>query len=154
MKVALLKDVSNLGKKGDTKDVKDGYGRNFLLRNKLAEILTPPIEKSLKLERERQDEAALVLKENAELLRKKIQNLNLVFEVKVGESGKAFGSVTPLKILNELKKHGIILAKDQIPAKPIKTLGESKIKIKLHPDIEASLNIIIKPASYDKNIAK
>lgn len=145
MKVALLKDVPNLGKKGDIKDVKDGYGRNFLLRNKLAEILTPPVEKSLKLERERQDKAAVVLKENAELLQEKIQNLNLVFEIKVGESGRAFGSVTPLKIINELKKQGINLEKEQIPAKPIKTLGESKIKIKLHPDVEASLNILIKP---------
>lgn len=151
MKVVLLKDVPNFGKRGDIKDVKDGYGRNFLLRNKLAEILTPSIEKSLGLEREKQDKAAIVLKENAELLRKKIQNLNLVFEIKAGESGRAFGSVTPLKILNELKKQGINLEKEQILAKPIKTLGNSKIKIKLHPDVEASLNILVKPITDTNN---
>lgn len=152
MRVVLLKDVPNFGKRGDIKDVSDGYGRNFLIRNKLADILTPSIEKILKLKREKQDETAVLLKESAESLRGKIQNLNLVFEIKVGESGRAFGSVTPLKILSELKKQGINLEKEQISIKPIKTLGNSKIKIKLHPDVEASLNILIKPS--DKNIEK
>lgn len=152
MKVALLKDAPNLGKKGDIKDVKDGYGRNFLLRNKLAEILTPSTEKILKSEHEKQEKAAAALRESSELLKKKIQNLNLEFEIKVGESGRAFGSVTPLKIINELKKQGINLEKEQILAKPIKTLGNSKIKIKLYPDIEAYLNILVKPD--DKNITK
>lgn len=152
MRVVLLKDVPNLGKRGDIKNVSDGYGRNFLLRNKLAEILIPSIEKMLKSEREKQDKADVLLKENAQLLREKIQNLNLVFEIKVGESGRAFGSVTPLKILSELKKQGINLGKEQISIKPIKALGNSKLKIKLHPDVEASLSILIKPS--DKNIAK
>ena len=149
----MLKDVTNLGKRGDTKNVSDGYGRNFLLRNKLADILTPQLQKALESEREKQSKVAAELKENAELLKKKIQNLNLTFEVKVGESGRVFGSVTPLKILTELKKQGISLEKEQILAKPIKTLGNSKIKIKLRPDIEATLNITIKLMS-DKIIKK
>lgn len=152
MKVALLKDVPNLGKRGDVKKVSDGYGRNFLLRKKLAEILTPSLEKILAREREKQFKDAAALKENSKLLKAKIQNLNLVFEVKVGESGRAYGSITPLKILSELKKQGINLEKEQIPVKPIKTLGNSQIIIKLYPDIEASLNITIK--SIDSNIAK
>ena len=89
------------------------------------------------------------MKESSELLKKKIENLNLVFEVKVGESGRAYGSVTPLKILSELKKQGINLQKEQIPVKPIKTLGNSKITVKLHPDIEATLNIMIKSINGD-----
>ena len=149
----MLKDVTNLGKRGDTKNVSDGYGRNFLLRNKLADILTSQLQKALESEREKQSKVAAELKENAELLKKKIQNLNLTFEVKVGESGRAFGSVTPLKILTELKKQGISLEKEQILAKPIKTLGNSKIKIKLRPDVEAVLNITIKLMS-DKIIKK
>ena len=151
MKIVLLKDISNLGKRGDIKNVSDGYGRNFLLRNRLADILTPSTEKRLKLEHEKQEKIVAELKESSELLKKKIENLNLVFEVKVGESGRAYGSVTPLKILSELKKQGINLGKEQIPSKPIKTLGNSKITIKLHPDIEANLNIVIK--SIDSNIA-
>ncbi|HEY4495296.1 MAG TPA: 50S ribosomal protein L9 [Candidatus Paceibacterota bacterium] len=151
MKVVLLKDIPGLGKIGDIKNVSDGYGRNFLLRKKLADILNPSTEKRLKSEREKQEKIAAELKESSELLKKKIENLNLVFEVKVGESGRAYGSVTPLKILSELKKQGINLGKEQIPSKPIKTLGNSKITIKLHPDIEANLNIVIK--SIDSNIA-
>lgn len=152
MRVVLLKDVQNLGKRGDIKDVSDGYGRNFLLRQKLADILTPQLQKALESEKDRRDMAAAALKENFGLLKKKIQDLNLVFEIKTGKSGRAYGSITPLKIITELKKHGINLVKEQIGAKPIKMPGNSKIKIKLHPDVEASLNILIKP--NDKNIAK
>ncbi len=150
MKVVFIKDVLNIGKKGDIKDVKDGYGRNFLLRNKLAEILTPQLQKALKYEREKQEKDAAALKEQSESLKKKIQDLNLIFEIKIGEAGRAFGSITPSKILSELKKQGINLEKEQIPEKSIKTLGESKIKIKLRHDVEAILNISVKPIS-DKN---
>lgn len=147
MKIVLLKDIPGLGKTGDIKNVSDGYGRNFLLRKKLADILNPSTEKRLKSEYLKQENTAAALKESSELFKKKIENLNLVFEVKVGESGRAYGSITPLKILSELKKQGINLEKEQIPTKPIKTLGDSKIKIKLHPDIEATLSISVKPAN-------
>ncbi len=147
MRVVLLKDVQNLGKRGDVKNISDGYGRNFLLRQKLAGILTPQLQKALESERDKRDMAAAALRENSELLKKKIQDLNLVFEIKTGESGRAYGSITPLKIMTELKKHGINLVKEQIETKPIKTPGNSKIKIKLHPDVEASLNISVKPAT-------
>ncbi|MEK7087425.1 MAG: 50S ribosomal protein L9 [Patescibacteria group bacterium] len=145
MKVVLIKDVPNLGKKGDTKDVKDGYGRNFLVINKLAEILTPTILKNLKLEKEKEEKISVELKKRAELLKEKIKNLNLVFKVKVGKLGEAFGSVTPLKIQNELKKQGINLEKEQILTNPIKTLGTSKIKIKLNQDFESYLIVSIEP---------
>ena len=101
----------------------------------------------MKLESEKQEKTAAALKENSELLKKKIQNLNLIFETKVGESGRTYGSITPLKILNELKKQGINLEKEQILVKPIKALGNSKITIKLHPNIEAVLNILVKQAA-------
>ena len=145
MKVILLKDVANLGKKSDIKKVKDGYGRNFLIRNKLAELLIPEIENKLKLEKEKQEKNADKAREELELLRGRIKNLNLVFEVKAGTSGRAFGSITPLMIQNELKKHGVDLGKDQILTKPIKDQGESKVKIKLHPDNEVFLTISVKP---------
>lgn len=143
MKVALIKDVQNLGKKGDIKDVADGYGRNFLILNKLAEILTPAILKTLESEKEHTEKLSAELKERAKSLKEKIENLHVVFKVKAGKSGEAFGSVTPLKIRSELKKQGIDLQKEQILTKPIKTLGAGKIKIKLHPNTEAYLNILI-----------
>ena len=143
MKVALIKDVKNLGKNGDVKDVADGYGRNFLIKNKLAEILTPAILKTLESQKEHKEKLSAELKERMELLKEKIKNLHVVFKVKVGKLGEVFGSITPLKIQNELKKRGIDLEKEQILTKSIKTLGAGKIKIKLHSDTEVYLNFIV-----------
>ena len=145
MRVALLKDVPDLGKKGDIKDVSDGYGRNFLIRNRLVEILTPQVAKRLEQEREKEEKTAAALKNQTLVLKEKIEKLKLVLKTKIGESGQVFGSITPTKILAELEKNGIKLEKDQLLSKPIKTLGESKIKIKLPQEIEAELKIIIEP---------
>jgi len=78
-------------------------------------------------------------------LKGKIEKLKLAVKTKIGESGQVFGSVTPLKILTELRKNGIKLQKEQLLSKPIKTLGDHKIKIKLAQGIEAELNLIIEP---------
>lgn len=145
MRVILLKDVSDLGKKGDTKDVSDGYGRNFLIRNKLVEILTPQTARRLEIEREKEEKTATALKNQTLALKEKIEKLKLVLKTKIGESGRVFGSITPTKILAELEKNGIKLEKSQVLSKPIKTLGENKIKIKLPQGTEAELKIIIEP---------
>ncbi|MFH1048072.1 MAG: 50S ribosomal protein L9 [Patescibacteria group bacterium] len=145
MKVVFLKDMPDLGKKGDIKNVSDGYGRNFLIRNKLAEILTPQVARRLVQEREKEEKTAIILKNQTVALKEKIEKLKLVLKTKIGESGQVFGSITPNKILTELEKNGIKLEKDQVLSKPIKTLGENKIKIKLPQGMEAELQIIIEP---------
>jgi len=145
MRVILLKDLPNLGKKGDVKDVSDGYGRNFLIRNKLVEILTPQTARKLEQEREKEEKTATALKNQTLALKEKIEKLKLVLKTKIGESGRVFGSITPTKILAELEKNGIKLEKSQVLSKPIKTLGENKIKIKLPQGMEAELKIIIEP---------
>lgn len=150
MKVALLKDVANLGKRGDVKSVSDGYARNFLLKNKLAEALTPEVERKLELEKEKQKKYFLELKERTDALKEKIKKITLVFKVKTGESGQVFGSVTPIKIFNELRKRGISLEKEQILSNPIKNLGGSKVKIILNPDAEVYLNISVEPENDNK----
>jgi len=143
MRIILLKDVPDLGKKGDIKDVSDGYGRNFLIRNKLVEILTPQVARKLEIEREKEERTTATLKSQTLALKEKIEKLKLVLKTKIGKSGQIFGSDTPTKILAELEKNGIKLEKDQLLSKPIKTLGESKIKIKLPQGIDAELQIII-----------
>jgi len=145
VKIALLKDVPDLGKKGDIKDVSDGYGRNFLVRNKLVEILTPQVARRLEIEREKEEKTAVALKSQTLSLKEKIEKLKLVLKTKIGESRQVFGSITPTKILAELEKNGIKLEKNQVLSKPIKTLGENKIKIKLPQGIDAELQIIIEP---------
>lgn len=145
MKIALLQNVPNLGQKGDAKEVTDGYGRNFLIKNKLAEILTPQVAQRLELERENKEKTAAILKNRTLDLKEKIENLRLILKMKIGESGQVFGSITPAKILAELKKTGIKLEKDWILSKPIKTSGEHRIKIKLPQGIEAELKITTEP---------
>ncbi|MDP3004479.1 MAG: 50S ribosomal protein L9, partial [Candidatus Azambacteria bacterium] len=109
MRVVLLKDVPNLGKKGDIKDVSDGYGRNFLIRNKLVEILTPQVARKLEIKREKEEKTAVALKNQTLALKEKIEKLKLVLKTKIGKSGQVFGSITPTKILAELEKNGIKL---------------------------------------------
>jgi large subunit ribosomal protein L9 len=150
MRVILLKDVPGLGKKGDIKDVKDGYGRNFLIRDKLAEILTPQITNRLQMEKSQDEKAAGALKEKTLAVKEKIEKLNLAIKTKIGEAGQVFGSVTPVKIIAELEKHDIRIEKEQILSEPIKTLGEHEIKIKLPQGIGAVLVIKIEAETKSK----
>lgn len=143
MKVVLLQDVPHLGKRGETKEVSDGYGRNFLIRNKLAELLTPDLTQKLKQENERQEKIIATVKNKQLVLKEKIENLRLVIKMKTGETGKIFGSVTPAKIVSELEKNGMAIKKNQVIAQPIKTTGEHRIKIKLLQGIEAELKMTI-----------
>ena len=145
MKIALLQDVPNLGKRGDIKDVSDGYGRNFLIKNKLAEILTSQVAKRLETEKNRQEKIAVELKKSTANLKNKIEKIKLTLKAKIGEAGQMFGSITPTNLSTELKKSNIKIEKSQILSKPIKTLGEHKIKIKLPQEMEAELQIVIEP---------
>ena len=145
MKIALLQDVPNLGKRGDIKDVSDGYGRNFLIKNKLAEILTSQVAKRLETEKNRQEKIAVELKKSTANLKNKIEKIKLTLKAKIGEAGQMFGSITPTNLSTELKQNNIKIEKSQILSKPIKTLGEHKIKIKLPQEMEAELQIVIEP---------
>lgn len=145
MRVILLQDIDGLGKKDDFKDVSDGYGRNFLVRKKFAEILKPEIENRIKFAKEKREKDIIKSKFQASALKEIIEKLRLVIKTKIGKTGQVFGSITPLKIVNELEKQGIKLQKEQITSSPIKTLGEHKIKIKLSQGIESGLTIIVEP---------
>ncbi len=150
MRVILLQDIDGLGKKGDIKDVSDGYGRNFLIRKRLVEILTPEIENRIKLGKDKREKDTIKLKSQTATLKENIEKLKLVIKTKIGKAGQVFGSITALKIANELERQGIDLQKEQILSSPIKTLGEHKIKIKLPQGIGAELTIIIKSENLSK----
>lgn len=152
MRIVLLQDVKDLGEKGNIKDVKDGYGRNFLIRKNLAKILTPEIENQIKIGKEKQEKDTIKLKSQTEILKENIEKLKLIIKTKIGKTGQVFGSITAIKIANELEKQGIKLQKEQILSLPIKTLGEHKIKIKLPQEIGAELTILIE--SEDNEFSK
>lgn len=141
MKIILLQEVKNLGKKGDVKDVAEGYARNFLFPKKLAEIATPEAMKNViaQKEKEKAEEAKSIekMRELAAILKEK----EIVIKSKE-KKGKLFGSISAKEIANKLKADGIEIESDKIIlADPIKKIGEYSIKIKLAQDIISEISL-------------
>lgn len=145
MKVILLKDDKRYGNKGAIINVSDGFASNFLFPNKIAAPLTNAVLNEAKQMQEsikfKQDTAL----NEAKQLAKQLLNITLDIKVKSGENGKIFGSVTSREIANALEELGITIDKKKIELlNPIKTIGMTEIKIKLHPQVEAKLLINVK----------
>ncbi len=143
MKVLLVKDVKSLGKAGEVKEVKDGYGKNFLIAKGFAKHATPEIieeHKKMMAEKEAQEKAEL---ERLKELAKKLDKLEIVVKKKVGENGHLFGAVTKEDIAEALKEeHGIEIDKKHITdKKTIKTVGEHEVDLKLGHGIHATLHV-------------
>ncbi len=147
MKVVLLKDVKGTGKKGDIKNVADGYANNYLLKNGLAKIA----DNSALAENATQKSAMAFHKQEeikaAKELASKIEGKTILLTIKCGENGKMFGSVTSKEIAEELAKIGITLDKKKIDLKePIKLVGVYKVTAKVYPEISAIFNVQVLPA--------
>lgn len=144
MKVILLKDVKSLGKQGEIKDVADGYGRNFLLPKKLVKLAT---KKALEeLEKEKQAIAQKAEKElkTTQETASQADGQEIEIPVKLKENEEIYGSITPFKISQALKKKGFDVKKTQINLKePIKKLGEYPITINFDHGLEAEIKAII-----------
>ena len=145
MKVMLTKDVENVGRAGDVKEVADGYGRNFLFRRKLA----VPARKGVEAEATRLREAAVKRetkdRAEAQALADEISNKTVVVRLKVGAEEKAFGSITNQDVAAALKaQHRVEIDRHKIDMKePIKTLGEHQVSLKLHRDVASHVNVIV-----------
>ena len=145
MKVILLSDVKNVGKKGDVKEVADGYGRNYLVKNGLAVEAT---KKSMEiLNQQKAEDAALLAekKQEAEKQKEKLEKLTLSFKVKAGNDGKMFGSVSTAKIAEALgKEYGIQVDKRKfIDNANLTELGMHKVKVELFKGVVATVNVNI-----------
>jgi len=143
MKVLLIKDVKSLGKAGEVKEVKPGYGQNFLIKKGFAKPATPEIiaEHEAELKRKAEEEAAEIarLKEMAE----KLDKVEIIITKKLGQNGHLFGAVTKDEIAHALKEqHGIEIDKKHITDKTaIKTVGEHDVDLKLGHGIHATLHV-------------
>ncbi len=144
MKVILLQDIDKLGKKGDLKEVADGYARNLLFPKKMAvlanksEILK--LKKQKEIDKEKAEEELIHFQEIAS----QIDGFELEIPAKIGEDNKLFGAITVLKISEELKKNNFEIEKDQIKLEePIKETGEYEIPIELPHNLEAKIKLII-----------
>ena len=140
MKVVLLEDVRKVGKKGDVVNVSDGYGQNFLIKNKLAVKETAAAKKILEQQKEEARLQDIENKKNAEALKEKIEGITLEFVLK---SGKTFGSVSTKHIVEQLReKYDIRVDKRKfINAHPIGALGYSNLKVELYKGVIATIRV-------------
>lgn len=144
MRVILLQDIENLGKKGEVKEVANGYARNFLIPKKLVKIVTEQALKELEKEKElaaRQAEEEL--KAIQEII-SQVDGQEIEIVAKLKDSGEIYGSVTPYKISRALKKKGFDIKKSQIDLQePIKKLGEYPVTINFDHGLEAEVKLIV-----------
>ncbi len=155
MKVFLLNDVENVGKRGEIKNVADGYARNYLLPKKIAVEATPArikeAEKTARVLQRREDE----LDNSARELAKKLENKKLVFKRMAGKEGKLFGSVTSGDVSDELQASGHQIDKKKIELKDnLKHVGEYEVTVKLRPGISTAINVIIEGEEREEEAEK
>ncbi len=143
MKVILLKDVKGQGKKGEVKDVAEGYARNYLFKNKLAIEATPGNLKALEAQKRKSAQKEQEEKEKAIKLKDELADLTLEMKAKAGEGGRLFGSITSKQIAEKLEKdygHKIDRRKIELD-EPIRSLGYTTVPVKLHPEVSGSIKV-------------
>jgi large subunit ribosomal protein L9 len=136
MKVIFIKDLRGQGKRGDIKEVKDGYADNFLIKNGYAKKLTEQNYNQYLETRKEEKENDLKLRKEAEKMKEVLAKKEIVFKVKTGAQDKVFGSVSSKQIKEELEKNNITIDKKQIMIdEGLSSLGYHDVKIELYKDI-------------------
>ena len=145
MKVILLQDVKGQGKKGDMKEVSDGYARNYLIPRNLATQATTDNLNALKIKEKAAAAKAAKEKALAEENAKKLEGVQVIIRAKAGSSGKLFGAVTSAEIAAALKEqYGIDVEKNKIvQGDPIKTYGAYTVKAKLGYEVSGNVNLLV-----------
>ncbi|HEX9819987.1 MAG TPA: 50S ribosomal protein L9 [Methylomirabilota bacterium] len=144
MKVILLDDVAKVGRRGEVRDVSDGYARNFLIPKKLALSASAGNLKNLEHIKQQTDAKAQRIKTDAHGLQQRIEALTYEERRQASEEGKLFGSVTSQDIADFLGRQGVKVERRRIQLdEPIKTLGETTVAVRLHADVTAQLRVTI-----------
>lgn len=144
MKVLLIKDVYKLGRAGDVKRVADGYGRNFLLPQGLAVLATPGALARTEHIRAQANEKRAILNNELGGVAEILSKLTLTFPAKAGETGKLYGSITPVMICDAIKaQSGIEVNRRQLDFEPIRTLGTHKTRIRMTIDLIPEVTVIV-----------
>ncbi len=144
MQVILKADVKKVGKKGEIKEVADGYARNFLIAKGLAVQASAGSLYALQKENEAKEAIEADKKAKAEELKEKLKDMTFEFKVNV-KNGNVFNSVSTKQIEAELKKQGIMIDKRKIiDHAPIKELGVTKVRVELYKGVIATINVHLK----------
>jgi len=144
MKVILMTDVPALGHRGETRDVANGYARNFLLPRKLAVLATPANLKNvehLKRQRQKEEDRALAA---ARATATKIDALTLTVTARASEDGRLYGSVSAQDVIEFLERHQVSVEKRRVQLEEaIKAVGDYQVPIRLHGDVTATLTVSV-----------
>jgi len=144
MKVILLEDVTKVGRRGEVRDVSDGYARNFLIPKKLALGATAGNLKNLEHIKKQANAKADRAKADAEAVRAQIEALAYEERRQASEEGKLFGSVTSQDLVDFLAQHGVKVERRRVQLdEPIKTLGETSVPVRLHAEVTAQLRVSV-----------
>jgi len=146
MKVILLRDMDNLGAQGEIVDVKNGYGRNYLIPNQIARLATDSAVRAIEEERRQQARKLAQRQEDAENLARQIESLELVVTAKVGEESRIFGTITAQNISDALASEGITIERKHIELnEEIKTLGVYSASVRVHSEVSATVKFRVDP---------
>ncbi len=142
MKVILRKDLVNLGNMGEIVNVRDGYGRNYLIPRDYAYYASESAIKKLDIEKGQRNKKLAQEKVSAETIAASLSEVQVSIVMKVGEEGKLYGSVTTAMIATELNAKGFDIDKRNIVIEDsIKTLGVFDAKVKLHPEVSSNIKV-------------
>ena len=146
MKVILKTEVELLGFEGDIVNVANGYARNYLIPRGFALEATTQNVKLMEMQRKKIEIRRLKAKEDAEKVKERIGDVVVTITQKAGEEGRLYGSVTTMDIAAELERQGIAIERRKILLdKPIKTLGDFDVSIKIHPGVTAGIKVTVPP---------
>ncbi|MCP1136880.1 50S ribosomal protein L9 [Paenibacillus polysaccharolyticus] len=142
MKVIFIKDMKGQGKKGQVKEVSEGYAQNFLLPRGIVRPATEGNMKTLDNQKAAEERLKQEEKAEAEALAKKLEAEVTELKAKAGEGGRLFGAITSKQIAEALSKKGLKIDKRKIELDdPIRTLGVTQVTVKVHPEVKATLKV-------------
>lgn len=153
MKVILTQDVDNLGQKGQVVEVKDGYGRNFLIPRGLAAVANSSNVRRFEEETRQQSRKLEQVRKDAEAMAARLSKMEIVIQKPVGEEERLFGTVTTQDVVEELQKQGIEVDRRKVSLESdIRTLGSYTASVRLHPDHVGQVTIQVVPESMEESI--
>lgn len=149
MKVILIQEVSGLGAPGDIVEVKDGYGRNFLLPQGLAIGWTKGAERQVTVIKRARSAREIRDLGHANEVKGQLEGLKVSLSARAGEGGRLFGSVTPAEVVDAVKAAGgpLIDRRRLVLPGHIKSVGAYEVRIKLHPEVSAKIDLNVVPSA-------